>query len=162
MNGLFARALLAFLLLPGMVGFVVPLTLIDPRLSRADWRAFEPLGLLPLVAGIIILLWCVREFHVAGKGTLAPWMPPKHLVVSGLYRLSRNPMYVGVSLILWGWAIGFQSRPLTAYALVVMLAFHLRIVFGEEPWLAETHGAQWQRYKASVPRWLGFRLGPRL
>jgi protein-S-isoprenylcysteine O-methyltransferase Ste14 len=162
MNGLFARALLAFLLLPGMVGFVVPLTLIDPRLSSADWRAFEPLGLLPLVAGIIILLWCVREFYVAGKGTLAPWMPPKHLVVSGLYRLSRNPMYVGVSLILWGWAIGFQSRPLTAYALVVMLAFHLRIVFGEEPWLAETHGAQWQRYKSTVPRWLGFRLGPRL
>ena len=108
-----------------------------------------------LSVGLVLLLWCVRDFYVAGKGTLAPWAPPEYLVTVGLYRVSRNPMYVGVLIVLWGWAIGFHSRGLATYALVFMLGFHLRVVFGEEPWLARRHGEQWERYKASVPRWFG-------
>jgi len=61
-------------------------------------------------------------------------------------------------LILWGWAAGFQSRAHAFYALAVMAAFHLRVVFGEEPWLARTHGDAWTRYRADVPRWLGRRV----
>ena len=99
------------------------------------------------------------SFYTEGRGTLAPWSPPRHLVVSGLYRYSRNPMYVSVVLILWGWAAGFQSRALALYALAVMVAFHLRVVLGEEPWLARTHGDAWDRYRAAVPRWLGVRRG---
>jgi protein-S-isoprenylcysteine O-methyltransferase Ste14 len=64
-------------------------------------------------------------------------------------------MYVAVILILCGWAAGFQSRWLAIYALAVMLAFHLRVVFGEEPWLARRYGRQWEGYRASVPRWFG-------
>jgi len=66
-------------------------------------------------------------------------------------------MYVAVALVLWGWALGFRSRSVAIYALVVMVAFHLRVVFGEEPWLARSHAEQWARYKARVPRWLGVR-----
>lgn len=148
---LFARALIAFLLLPGLVAFVVPLWVINPD---APWRIFDPRGLLALGPGIVLLLWCVREFYVTGRGTLAPWAPPKKLVVTGLYRLSRNPMYVAVSVILWGWAWGFHSRSLAIYAAVVMVCFHLRVVFGEEPWLAKAHGEEWVRYRARVRRWL--------
>jgi protein-S-isoprenylcysteine O-methyltransferase Ste14 len=116
--------------------------------------SFSVLGLIPLAIGLFLLLWCVRDFYVAGKGTLAPWAPPQKLVEVGLYRFSRNPMYIAVLLMLAGWAIGFRSRLLWIYALVVMIAFHLRVVLGEEPWLARTHGAEWERYKSRVPRWL--------
>ena len=149
---MFARALFAVLALPGMVAFVVPLAWAA---SSGRARFAQPFGLVPLVLGIVGLLWCVRDFYVAGKGTLAPWSPPQALVEVGLYRYSRNPMYVSVCLILLGWAIGLQMRGLLIYALVVAIAFHVRVVMGEEPWLARTHGAQWDAYKARVPRWFG-------
>lgn len=63
-------------------------------------------------------------------------------------------MYVAVSLALLGWAVAFGSPGLLIYALVVAVAFHLRVVFGEEPWLLRTHGSQWVQYRSRVPRWL--------
>jgi protein-S-isoprenylcysteine O-methyltransferase Ste14 len=146
------RALLAFLALPGVVAIAVPAWFASGEL-RAGGR-FHALGLLPLVVGLALLLWCVRDFYVAGKGTLAPWSPPKNLVTVGLYRFSRNPMYVAVSLMLAGWSLALASLTIAIYAVFVIAAFHLRVVFGEEPWLARTHGAAWDEYKARVPRWL--------
>ena len=73
--------------------------------------------------------------------------------LTGLYRYSRNPMYISVALALIGRAVSFGSSGLLIYALVVAIAFHLRVVFGEEPWLARTHGEQWDLYVARVPRW---------
>ena len=96
----------------------------------------------------------MRDFYVKGKGTLAPWSPPQRLVVVGLYRWSRNPMYVSVLLILLGWAIGFGSRTLFGYAGIVAVGFHLRVVLAEEPFLARTHGEAWESYRQSVRRWL--------
>ena len=154
MSKRFWKATFAFLVLPGTVAFAVPLLLFVP--GRRD-LSIDGLGLIPLAAGIILLLWCVREFYVAGRGTLAPWSPPQTLVVTGLYRYSRNPMYVAVVLVLFGWAATFHSWALGTYALAVGVAFHLRVVFGEEPWLARTFGEQWTLYKAQAPRWLGFR-----
>ena len=102
---------------------------------------------------MVLLFWCVRDFYVAGKGTLAPWAPPKRLVTQGLYRFSRNPMYLSVLLILAGWALMFSSRTLWVYAVVIAIAFHLRVVLGEEPWLAQTHGEEWTAYRSKVSRW---------
>lgn len=151
---MFWRALLAFLAMPAVVAFAVP----------AAWLWFggrlhvvHPAGLAAWGAGVAGLLWCVRDFYVVGKGTLAPWAPPRKLVVVGLYRFSRNPMYVSVALVLLGWAWAFGAWGLLVYALVVVTAFHLRVVRGEEPWLARTHGEHWRRYQAQVPRWLGLR-----
>jgi protein-S-isoprenylcysteine O-methyltransferase Ste14 len=150
MNGLFARALLAFLVLPGVVAFLVPLLLFEPGVLAFSNRW----GLAPLGIGIVLLIACVREFYVTGRGTLAPWAPPATLVTAGLYKWSRNPMYVAVLLILSGWAIGFQSWPLALYAVVVLVAFHLRVVFHEEPRLARTFGDAWIQYRGRVSRWL--------
>ncbi len=145
------RALLAFVALPGVVAFLAP-----PLLVWADGgeRPFRALALLPLAAGTALLLWCVREFYVSGKGTLAPWHPPRHLVTSGPYRVSRNPMYLAVGLILAGWTAGFRTLALGLYTVAVLAAFHLRVVFGEEPHLARTFRHEWERYASRVPRWL--------
>ena len=155
---LLLNAILAFLALPATVAFVVPLTFFRP--DRA--RPFSAWGLPLLATGCLVLLACVREFYVSGRGTLAPWAPPRHLVQQGLYRYSRNPMYIGVLLIVAGWALGFHSRALWTYTLGLGVAFHLRIILGEEPWLARTHGEAWTSYRTAVPRWLRVRRQPHL
>ena len=111
-------------------------------------------GILAIAVGAALLLWCVRDFYVSGRGTLAPWSPPRTLVVVGLYRYTRNPMYIAVLTILAGWALLYWSGGLALYAAVIACAFHLRVVLGEEPWLARTHGEDWRRYASAVPRWL--------
>ena len=148
---MFARALVAFLALPGVVAYLVPLLLAPVRSER---RAWQWLGVVLVVSGSALLLWCVREFYVAGKGTLAPWSPPRHLVTSGLYRRSRNPMYVAVAAVLIGWAVWFASTTLLVYALAVVTAFHLRVLLHEEPRLAASFGEEWTRYRARVRRWM--------
>ncbi len=147
---MFVRAVIAFLALPGIVAFLVPAAWAWLGGLTLRW----PPGLIIVASGTVGLLWCVRDFYVAGKGTLAPWAPPRRLVVIGLYRYSRNPMYVCVALILLGWTSAFASPGLLMYAFAVMLAFHLRVVFGEEPWLARTYGAAWAQYARRVRRWL--------
>jgi protein-S-isoprenylcysteine O-methyltransferase Ste14 len=111
------RALTAFLALPGLVAFVVPGVWLW---TTAHTQLVQPLGLAVLFLGVAGLLWCVRDFYVSGKGTLAPWAPPEKLVVVGLYRYSRNPMYVSVALVLLGWAVAFGSMGSFLYALAVM------------------------------------------
>ena len=148
-KSLFWKSLAAFLALPGVIAFALPLVIGLPA------EDVSVLGFLPLLAGCLLLGWCVREFYVAGHGTLAPWSPPENLVVSGPYRWSRNPMYLAVLSILFGWALLFRSPELAVYALAVAIAFHLRIVYGEEPWLAGEHAESWIRYRSEVPRWLG-------
>jgi protein-S-isoprenylcysteine O-methyltransferase Ste14 len=133
-----------------VVAFLIPAVWVWLSRQALRW----PSGLILVAFGTVGLLWCVRDFYVSGKGSLAPWAPPQELVVVGLYRFSRNPMYICVTLILLGWAVSFRSAGLLVYALAVALAFHLRVVLGEEPWLARTHGAAWQRYTRHVRRWL--------
>ena len=149
---LLLRAVAAFLALPGVVAFLVPLLIASPAIRGG--APFRLVALVPLVLGLGLLIWCVRLFLAQGKGTLAPWDPPRQLVVTGPYAFSRNPMYVGVLLILVGWAVGFHSLSLLLYAAIVLIAFHLRVRMGEEPWLRETHHDKWTRYASHVPRWV--------
>ena len=147
---MFVRALLAFLVLPGLVAVLVPplVALVDPWRSQV-WMP----GIAVLVAGAAVLLWCVRDFYAAGQGTLAPWDPPKRLVVAGLYRYTRNPMYVGVLLLVSGWAALLAAPLVAAYACVLAVVFHVRVIAGEEPWLESQFGTEWSKYRAAVPRW---------
>lgn len=152
MNGRSIRfwsALGAFFALPGTVAFVIP-WLLRPSSSER----LSGLGIALVAAGSTALLWCVRDFYVAGRGTLAPWAPPERLVVVGLYRISRNPMYLAVLLVLVGWAVAFGSPRYWIYAGCVAIAFHLRVVRSEEPFLARAHSEEWIAYRHAVPRWL--------
>lgn len=158
---MFIRALVAFLVCPGVVAYAIPAYLTWGA-HYGLWPSTRHglLGLTLLAFGTSLLLWCVRDFYVAGRGTLGPWAPPGTLVRIGPYRISRNPMYLAVGVILLGWAISFPAVKPFVYGCVVMTAFHLRVVFGEEPWLARRHGKAWQEYCDQVPRWLalGYRL----
>ena len=133
-----------------MVAFAIPASWLW---YSGQTHLAQPLGLALLALGTLALLWCVRDFYVCGRGTLAPWAPPQRLVVIGLYRYSRNPMYLCVALVLIGWSVSFASSDLVIYTLAVAVAFHLRIVLGEEPWLARTHGIDWEQYITRVRRW---------
>ena len=149
---LWMRALFFFLLLPGNVAYLVPIwigatTGTPPGVLR--WP-----GLALQIAGSAVLLWCVRDFAVRGRGTLAPVDPPTELVAEGLYRWVRNPMYVGVLTTLGGHALWFGSRALLLYAALVFAAFHLFVTLYEEPHLAQRFGESYLRYRASVPRWI--------
>ena len=148
---MFLRALFAFLVLPGVFAGLIPAWIVSSDARRGDG---SPIGLVPMAVGCVLLLWCVRDFYVAGKGTLAPWDPPKRLVVVGLYRFVRNPMYVSVIVLLIAWIVIARSPALSNYTVIVAIAFHLRVVLYEEPHLAKLFGADWLAYKASVPRWL--------
>jgi protein-S-isoprenylcysteine O-methyltransferase Ste14 len=150
-SGMMWRAIGAFLALPGIVAFVVPLAL---ALTERRAVRLQPAGLVPAVCGALLLVWCVREFYVAGRGTLAPWGPSRQLVTTGPYRYSRSPMYTGVAILLGGWAMLFWSLALAIYASAAVIGFHLRIVLAEEPWAARTFGGEWDAYRARVPRWL--------
>jgi protein-S-isoprenylcysteine O-methyltransferase Ste14 len=152
---LLLRALLSFLILPGALAGLLPWFLASADASRGDGSAA---GGVVLAAGLAVVLWCVRDFYASGRGTLAPWDPPRHLVVVGLYRFMRNPMYVGVILVVAGWALLAGSRLVGLYAVILAVGFHLRVLAYEEPWLARTFGDEWTRYSAAVSRWLPRRL----
>jgi protein-S-isoprenylcysteine O-methyltransferase Ste14 len=151
-----ARALIAFLALPGVVAGLVPALLVALDGRRGGGGAY---GFMVLGLGLFCLLWCVRDFLVTGRGTLAPWEPPRHLVVVGLYRFVRNPMYVSVLTVVVGWWLATGSRLLTGYATLLAIGFHLRVLYHEEPWLLRQFGDEWVAYSASVRRWLP-RLRP--
>lgn len=148
---LFLRALAAFVTLPGLAAILLPplIGAIDPW-SFGSW----PSGAVVMAVGMLLLLWCARDFYASGKGTLAPWDPPRHLVVVGLYRYMRNPMYVSVLVLVAGWALYLGSPVVACYAVILAATFHIRVVTGEEPWLEQQFGAQWHAYARAVGRWL--------
>jgi protein-S-isoprenylcysteine O-methyltransferase Ste14 len=104
--------------------------------------------------GLAMLIWCFWDFLAKGKGTPAPIEPPKELVVSGLYNHVRNPMYVGIALILIGHFLWFGFWNLLFYAAVVVVAFHAFVTFYEEPTLKRKFGASYEDYLKRVPRWI--------
>jgi protein-S-isoprenylcysteine O-methyltransferase Ste14 len=148
---MFFRALFAFLALPAVVGGLFPWLLL--RNDGGRMRGMF-LGWPLLFCGACVLVWCVRDFYVIGKGTLAPWDPPKKLVIVGLYRFLRNPMYVGVLGWVAGWSLVAGSPLLAAYTGVLAVGFHLRVILYEEPTLARQFGNEWTRYRVGVNRWL--------
>ncbi len=153
---LFLRSLFFLVLLPGTA------TIFFPRWILAEtgeggigrWGQRETLALAPIAVGAAILLRCVWEFARRGRGTLAPIDPPRELVVSGLYRYVRNPMYVGVLLILLGEAVLFASRALLVYAALFAAIVHLFVVLYEEPALSAQFGNSYARYRRAVRRWV--------
>ncbi|MCE7861273.1 MAG: isoprenylcysteine carboxylmethyltransferase family protein [Chloroflexi bacterium CFX2] len=147
------RSVLFFILAPGVVAGLIPLTLLQSG-SRLEMGFVSYLAFPIWVIGLAMLIWCFWDFLVKGKGTPAPIDPPKQLVVSGLYSYVRNPMYVGVLLILIGHFVWFGYWRLLIYALIVLTAFHLFVRFYEEPNLRSRFGGSYEEYCRNVPRWI--------
>ena len=155
---LLLKNLLFTLLAPGTVGVAVPL-LIAGTNPRATGAALAPAVLL-FGIGAAIYTWCVWDFASFGRGTPAPIDAPKKLVVRGLYRFTRNPMYVGVLTVIGGWAVFLQSAPVAVYGLGVWLLFHGFVRLHEEPHLEREFGSEYATYRSQVRRWIP-RLAPR-
>lgn len=150
------KTLLFTFIAPGTVTVLLPYLLLSSGQggNSPEWGMLRFFGLAPLFVGFGIYLWCAYDFAAKGRGTPAPIDPPKQLVRSGLYRFTRNPMYVGIMLILLGEAICFASATLCFYAAVVFLGFNGFIIFYEEPTLRRLFGESYLRYCAEVSRWI--------
>jgi protein-S-isoprenylcysteine O-methyltransferase Ste14 len=112
------------------------------------------LGVLLVVAGAALALACILTFALVGRGTPAPFDPPRPLVVRGPYRYARNPMYLGAGLALSGAALFFRSWPLALYAAGFLLVTHLFVLLYEEPALRRAFGEDYERYCREVSRWI--------
>ncbi len=148
-------------LAPGFVAGVVPWWISRWRLQAPffGFASFRIAGGVLLALGFVGLVDSFARFALQGLGTPAPVAPTKHLVVTGLYRFVRNPMYVSVTSAIFGQALVFGNVRLLEYGALVWLAFHLFVLLYEEPTLKKTYGAEYEAYRAAVPRWIP-RLKP--
>jgi len=149
------RSLLWTFLLPGIFAGYVPLRFFG--LARVQVSFQNPLhlvGLLTLGLGAALLLTCIWEFARSGRGTLSPVDPPRELVVRGLYRYVRNPMYLSVTMIVFGELLLTGSRGLLLYWVIWFVGVNLFVMGYEEPTLRRRFGESYERYTREVRRWL--------
>jgi protein-S-isoprenylcysteine O-methyltransferase Ste14 len=161
---LWARALSFLIIAPGSITLLIPYYLLGARFfpTGTPSTTARIAAMLAIIGGSVVLLWCFGDFVRRGHGTPAPYDPPARLVVSGLYRYTRNPMYVALVGVLLGEALWCWSSSLVIYAAIVALAFHLRVVIYEEPKLMTLFGNEFLTYRASVSRWIpSWRNGPK-
>ena len=157
MLSLFIRNLLFTMLQPGLVAGLIPFWITGFRINDIFdevWQWHHYSGAIVFLIGFVIMLWCIINFAIKGRGTLSPVDPTKRLVVAGLYKFSRNPMYVGVTLMLIGEAIFFHSVELWVYSLFVLLAFNIFAILVEEPRLRKDFGEEYKDYCKKVRRWI--------
>jgi protein-S-isoprenylcysteine O-methyltransferase Ste14 len=121
------------------------------RPAATEWP--QVAGMVTGAAGAAVALWCVLTFALIGRGTPAPFDPPRRLVVRGPYRFVRNPMYIGAGLALASAALFYESWPLLGYTGLFFLATHLIVVGYEEPTLRRTFGQEYEAYCRRVRRW---------
>lgn len=154
------RHLFAIVVLPLVMTIVIPRWIIRGYGLVTEWSS-GPASMLGhiaggicFLAGLSLFLWCLYLFAARGKGTLAPWDPPKHLVVTGPYRYVRNPMISGVLMIIAGEAVFHGSASLGVWMLTFLLLNQIYFRIFEEPNLESRFGEEYQVYKSQVPRWV--------
>lgn len=153
--GLTLRSLFWTILFPGVVTGFVPWRFFGTGQSPLAWSSpITWLGLACAAAGAALLGACVVEFARRGRGTLSPVDPPRHLVVSGLYRFVRNPMYLSVTAILLGEVLATRDGSLALYWAVWFAAVNLFVMAYEEPALRRQFGAEYEEYARRVGRWI--------
>ncbi len=140
----------------GLFLIFVPARLISwSGIARPDpIGGLEIIGAIIVVGGAALALSCVFTFAFVGRGTPAPFDPPRQLVVRGPYRFVRNPMYIGAGMALAGAAVFYRSLPLFVYTLAFVLITHLFVLLYEEPTLGRTFGIEYAAYRERVNRWL--------
>ncbi|UVK46913.1 isoprenylcysteine carboxylmethyltransferase family protein [Mesorhizobium sp. AR07] len=149
-----------FIAAPGVVAGLLPWLLTDRwALPWSSLPGFVPVGGLLIIVAIAALLHAFGRFALEGLGTPAPVAPTERLVIGGIYRYVRNPMYVAVLSIILGQALLFLSWTLAAYAVIGAIAMGSFVRFYEEPTLARRYGDEYETYRRNVPGWLP-RLTP--
>jgi protein-S-isoprenylcysteine O-methyltransferase Ste14 len=148
------RSLLWTILLPGVVAGYVPWRFFGFGRSRDLFSPVPIAGVLCIALVGVLLAACIVEFARRGRGTLSPIDPPRHLVVRGLYRYVRNPMYLSVTTVVLGEAMVARSRALALYWAIWFVAVHLFVVGYEEPNLRDRFGASYDEYTRRVRRWI--------
>jgi protein-S-isoprenylcysteine O-methyltransferase Ste14 len=149
------RSLLWTILLPGIVAGYVPWRYFGLSAAEIDWsEPLDVLGVACAAAGGLLLAPSIVEFARSGRGTLSPVDPPRQLVVGGLYRYVRNPMYLAVTLILLGEAALLHSRDLVIYWACFFTAANLFVIAYEEPYLRSRFGVSYETYTNQVGRWI--------
>jgi protein-S-isoprenylcysteine O-methyltransferase Ste14 len=113
----------------------------------------QVMGMLMAGLGGALALWCVFAFALLGKGTPAPFDPPRRLVVRGPYKFVRNPMYLGATIALGGAALFYESAALAGYTGAFFLITHVFVMLYEEPTLQATFGSEYDDYRSRVKRW---------
>jgi protein-S-isoprenylcysteine O-methyltransferase Ste14 len=151
---LWLRTALFALLVPGAVLGLVPYVLVRSVGRQLDLGRIHLLGLILLVPGLTVIIWCFIDFVRRGHGTPAPYDPPRRLVFTGLYKHVRNPQYVGVVLTALGEALFSGGLILLGYAALLAVGYHLFVRFYEEPTLKRIFGDDYVHYTEAVPRWL--------
>jgi len=147
------KSLLFLIAAPGTVAGYIPLALLRTG-PRVETGVFAYLALPLWLLGGVMLLWAFWDFTFKGRGTPAPVDPPKELVVAGFYRYVRNPMYLGVILMLIGYFLWFGFWLLLGYAALAFIVTHLFVTLYEEPTLKKKFGAAYEEYLLRVPRWI--------
>src|SRR5215831_2030556 len=149
-------SLLFLVLAPGIVAGLVPRWITRWRFEpfRLAYLPVQIVGGMLVAAGVLVLLDSFLRFAVRGLGTPAPVFPTRHLVVTGLYRHVRNPMYTAVVSVIVGQALIFGNARLLEYGVLVWLLFHLFVLVYEEPILKASFGAEYEVFCAEVPRWI--------
>ena len=155
MLALFRAIVYAALFISVVLVFIPEQILIATGITRPHQIGpIATAGLVLVVLGAALALWCIITFALVGKGTPAPFDPPRKLVWAGPYRWVRNPMYVGAGAALAGAALFYQSPALVAFAAGFLIVAHVFVVFYEEPTLTRTFGARYADYRNAVPRWI--------
>ena len=151
----FLKTLLFTLLVPASVTILVPQLLLSANVKfwPDDFSVHWLLGFTLIGIGAAFYFKCAWDFASFGKGTPVPLDPPRNFVARGLYRLVRNPMYVGVLLVLIGQALIFRSFLILGYTILMWLCFHLFVTLYEEPTLRKKFGSSYDEYCRTVPRW---------
>lgn len=155
MFSLLLRNVFFTIMQPGIVTGLIPYFLLHNTtgLNPSEWTFVHFLGLLVVLSGFSIMIYCILQFAWEGKGTLSPADPTKQLVVKGLYKYSRNPMYLGVMIILSGEFMFYQQMIQLFYLGIVFIVFYLFVVFFEEPRLRKDFSKEYLNYCAKVRRW---------
>ena len=145
-----------FALAPGIVAGVVPwrITRWQMRAAPAVAMPARVSGAVLIAVGAVVLVSAFVRFVQEGRGTPAPIAPTEHLVIGGLYRFVRNPMYVAVLAVIWGQALLLWQAPLLWYDGIVAVAFVSFVKGYEEPTLARRFGAEYEAYRRAVPGWV--------
>jgi protein-S-isoprenylcysteine O-methyltransferase Ste14 len=159
MIGVLVRALAYASVFIGVVLVYLPAQALSRAgISRPDRLGLpQILGAVVTVSGAALAVWCILSFAFLGRGTPAPFDPPRRLVLRGPYRYVRNPMYLGAALALAGAALFYRSGALLAYTGAFLLVMHAFVVWYEEPTLRRTFGESYEAYRRQVRRWLPSR-----